>query len=117
MHGEKTVRRVTEQTDLWGGSSFSGYEIHMGETEFEDGSKNNDPILSCGRVYGTYIHGLFDDDAFRHKFLDFARATCGLAPAETRANVTAERDARIDRWARHLCQALDMRMIREWAGI
>jgi adenosylcobyric acid synthase len=117
MHGEKTVRRVTEQTFVWGGDSFSGYEIHMGETEFDDGSKNEDPILSCGKIYGTYIHGLFDDDAFRHKFLDFARASCGLAPAEARANVAAQREARIDRWARHLCQALDMRLIREWARI
>lgn len=40
--------------------SFSGYEIHMGETVSE-----SSPLLSCGgafegNVYGCYIHGIFD---------------------------------------------------------
>ncbi len=40
--------------------SFSGYEIHMGETSSESAS-----LLSCGgafeeNVYGCYIHGIFD---------------------------------------------------------
>jgi adenosylcobyric acid synthase len=117
MHGEKTVRRVTGRTHLWNGCSFSGYEIHMGETEFEDGSECDDPILSSGRVYGTYIHGLFDDDAFRHGFLDFARQECGLTPADKQAFVAADREARIDRWASHLRQSLDIKSIREWATI
>lgn len=39
---------------------FSGYEIHMGETNSE-----SPPLLSCGgafegNVYGCYIHGIFD---------------------------------------------------------
>ena len=41
--------------------SFSGYEIHMGETFSE-----SPPLLSCGgafenNVYGCYIHGIFDN--------------------------------------------------------
>ena len=70
-------------------------------------------IASSGRVWGTYIHGLFDDDVFRHRFLDSAREACGLAPARSHVCVTAERQARIDRWADHLRQSLDMNLIRE----
>jgi adenosylcobyric acid synthase len=122
MRGEKTVRHVTGRTHLWGGCVFSGYEIHMGETEFPNGSKEvgaacDDAILSSGKVYGTYVHGLFDDDAFRHSFLNFARQACGLTFADKYVSVTAEREARMDRWASHLRESLDMKLIRRWANI
>jgi adenosylcobyric acid synthase len=73
-------------------------------------------VAASGRVWGTYVHGLFDDDAFRHSFLDTAREACGLAPAPRHAFVTAERQARIDRWADHLRQSLKLDLIRGWAG-
>jgi adenosylcobyric acid synthase len=117
MRGEKTVRRATGRTHLWDGCSFSGYEIHMGETKCEGGSECDDAILSSGKVYGTYIHGLFDDDAFRHSFLDFARQSCRLAPAQNHVCIAGQRETRIDRWADHLRQSLDLNLIREWANI
>jgi len=110
MRGEKTVRRVAGRTDLWGGCSFSGYEIHMGET-----TPHGDAIVSSGRISGTYIHGLFDDDELRHSFVNFVRESCGLAPALSHVCVTARRQARIDRWAAHVLQSLDMDLIRGWA--
>jgi adenosylcobyric acid synthase len=98
----------------------------MGETLYENGAEpfaeilregEQQPTLDgavalSGRVWGSYIHGLFDDDAFRHGFLQFARQRCGLAPARSHICVTAQRNARIDRWACHLRQSLDMTMIR-----
>lgn len=131
MRSEKTVRRVSGRTRLWDAPSFSGYEIHMGETRCENGAEPFAEILregaqqltpdgaiaSAGRVWGTYIHGLFDDDSFRHRFLHFARQACGLAPARSEVCVTAERKSRIDRWANHLRRSLDLKLIREWANI
>jgi adenosylcobyric acid synthase len=130
MGGVKTVRRAAGRTRLWDAPSFSGYEIHMGETQYENGSEpfaeivreggqqptSDGAIASSGRVWGTYIHGLFDDDAFRHKFLDFARQACGLAPPSSGVCVTADRQRRIDRWAGHLRQSLDMKLIQQWIG-
>jgi adenosylcobyric acid synthase len=109
MRGEKTVRRATGRTTMWDAPPFSGYEIHMGETTGHDCAE--------GRVWGTYIHVLFDDDAFRHSFLKFARGRCGLAAAQSHALVTAQREGRIDRWACHLRQSLDIKTIREWVGL
>ena len=109
MRGEKTVRRTTGRTPMWDAPPFSGYEIHMGETTGQD--------FAEGRVWGTYIHGLFDDDAFRHSFLKFVRGWCGLAPAQSYASVTAQREGRIDRWAAHLRQSLDLKTIREWTRL
>jgi adenosylcobyric acid synthase len=103
----------------------------MGETRYDNGAapfaeivrqgeQRTTPdgaIASSGRVWGTYIHGLFDDDSFRHSFLDSARRACGLAPAQRHVCVSAERQARIDRWAGHLRASLDLKLIRQWANI
>jgi adenosylcobyric acid synthase len=127
MRDKKTVRRATGRARLRDALSFTGYEIHMGETLYENGAEpfaeilregEQEPTLDgavalSGRVWGTYIHGLFDDDVFRHRFLQFARQTCGLTPARRHICVTAERNARIDRWAGHLRQSLDMTLIHE----
>jgi len=131
MRGEKTVRRASGRTALWDAPPFTGYEIHMGETLYENNAKPFAEILregeqqsfldgavsSSGRVWGTYMHGIFDDDAFRRRFIDCVRQSNGLDPARSRVCVTAQRQARIDRWAAHLRQSLDMKMIREWAEV
>jgi adenosylcobyric acid synthase len=40
-----------------------------------DGARSTD-----GRVVGTYLHGLFDSDAFRHALVRALRSAAGLAP-------------------------------------
>lgn len=109
---------------------FQGYEIHLGETiyikgvkpfaEIESGGdgiiRPDGAVSSDGRVFGTYIHGLFAADNFRHAFLTGARAACGLAPPAQLAFVTAEREGRIDRLARHVRSAIDMDLIRSCLG-
>jgi adenosylcobyric acid synthase len=135
LGAEKTVRRVhgclrTNVLDagLLPKIRFEGYEIHLGETFYEAGSRPLADILrqgipgsvpdgavsASGRVLGTYVHGFFDNDDFRHSFLAAARRAVGLAPAETWANIATEREARIDRLADHLRKSLDMKLIRSW---
>jgi adenosylcobyric acid synthase len=100
MREAKTVRAAVAHE--------RGYEIHMGETT---------GAAQSGRVWGTYVHGLFDNDEVRHQFLDRARQDCGLAPAREKLCVTANRQARIDRWADHLRRSLRLDLIREWTGL
>jgi adenosylcobyric acid synthase len=108
--------------------TFRGYEIHVGETMYADETKPFAEITRAGssaviadgavsadrRVFGTYIHGIFDDDNFRHAFLDAARAACSLAPHTAKAFFAAERQSRLDRLAAHVRRALDLEMIRSW---
>ena len=109
-------------------TDFEGYEIHVGETFYESGTQPFADIIRqelpgsvpdgavsvSRRVFGSYVHGLFDDDDFRHSFIQAARSSVDLAPAETWAHVAAEREARIDRLAGHLRESLDMNRIKSW---
>jgi adenosylcobyric acid synthase len=111
--------------------AFRGYEIHVGETVYAEEATPFAEVTRPGtsalvtdgavsadrRVFGTYVHGIFDDDNFRHAFLDAARAACGLAPFAARAFVAAERESRLDRLAAHVRRSLDIEMIRSWIGI
>ena len=131
MRAEKTVRRASGTVEGWAAPAFSGYEIHMGETVYGAGCRPFAHILrerdaapvadgataGAGRIWGTYVHGIFDDDRFRHAFLDAARHDCGLPPATDYRPIAGQREARIDRWAAHLRQALDMKLIRGWIGV
>lgn len=127
MNREKTVRRASGVARC-GGPAFMGYEIHMGETEYlseaepfaeilregEDRPRADGAMASSRKAWGTYIHGVFDEDAFRHSFLNSARVACGLAPVTNHFRAKAERQARIGRWADHLRQSLDLNLIRSW---
>jgi adenosylcobyric acid synthase len=130
----KTVRPVSGHlcdvpfdAGHWRAPDFRGYEIHMGETyrtgetqpfaqiSTVDGVQLLDGAMSPnGLVFGSYVHGIFDNDLFRHSFLDWARSCLKLAPAQQKAFVTAERDARMNRWADHLRDSLRLDLIRSW---
>ena len=59
------------------GITFSGYEIHIGETKGEDCSKPfasinhklDGAISKDGLVMGSYIHGMFENNNFRSFFM------------------------------------------------
>ena len=74
------------------GLLISGYEIHQGQTEFLSGAEQayfsqiTDSVSGetkfdgavSGNVFGTYIHGLFDEVEFRSKFLEILAARKGI---------------------------------------
>jgi adenosylcobyric acid synthase len=132
---EKTVRRVGGllRSDLFGRpftsqTRFEGYEIHVGETFYDNGARpvaeitreglsgtvTDGAVDASGRVMGTYVHGFFDSDTFRQSFIEAARAAVGLAPATAWVHVAAEREARIDRLATHLRKTLNITLIKSW---
>ena len=109
---------------------LEGYEIHMGESSLED-----EPVLSIisrsGRqvavadgafnarlnVFGSYIHGLFENRAVRQGFLDFLRARKGLPKRPVESDWAAWREDRLDRLAQVVRSSLDMRAIYSLLGI
>ncbi|GAC1349020.1 MAG: cobyric acid synthase [Vulcanimicrobiaceae bacterium] len=100
-----------------------GYEIHMGRTTLRNGARPFADLTSDGEatidgavspdaaIAGTYVHGLFADDALRWAFVEAARERAGLAPAARLVAYGAEREARFDRLAAHVRGALDVRCL------
>jgi adenosylcobyric acid synthase len=65
-----------------------------------------------GRVWGTYLHGLFDNDGFRHAFLGELAQEHRIAPAEAPAwSFRTFQETQLDRLADLLRSHLDMALI------
>ncbi|WCA58643.1 cobyric acid synthase [Agrobacterium tumefaciens] len=108
LTGDKRLVSVTGKS--FDGIDLSGYEMHVGETTsgtdslpfskidgHEDGAVSPD-----GRIFGTYIHGLFSDDRQRGAWLE------RLGGQNTELNYDAQVDAVLDRLAAHMEQHLDL---------
>ena len=108
-------KRVTRTTALHPASNtrVSGYEIHLGRTDGPDRARpmftvNGQPegaVRADGRVMGSYLHGMFSEDAFRRAFL----AGLGGTPGTTSYDATVEDtlNALADHLAAHVdCDSL-----------
>jgi adenosylcobyric acid synthase len=104
----------------------AGYEIHVGKTLYQDhaepfatltGDEPDGCISSDRRVLGTYLHGLFDHDGFRQRFLTAARCSYQLAPPSKFNLWTKQREESLNRLASQVSASLDMRRIFAWVGL
>ena len=77
MTAHKQVQPVAA-THVASGLPFDGYEIHVGRTSGPDcaspfaqiGDRHDGAIRPDGRVTGTYLHGMFQSDGFRARWLE-----------------------------------------------
>jgi len=108
----------------------TGYEIHMGVTTCLDEPRPVSRIFQRGtvsvavedgavspdnRVFGTYLHGVFDNTPFREGYLNRIRAEKGM-PLRHGSHETAQADP-FDRLAGHLEQHLDMPQLLAICGL
>jgi len=61
-----------------------------------------------GNVWGTYIHGIFDNDEFRTSLVNSLRQSKGLSPMEAQACYRANKDEAVNRWADILKNSVDV---------
>lgn len=110
---EKFTRQVTLDVDFdflgekISGANLDGYEIHSGHGTVDE------KILSCGNVLGTYVHGIFDNDDFRRKFLNAVRRKKNLPPLKSTRNVRAEKQKNYDRLAKIVSDNLNMELLEK----
>ncbi|MCL4500932.1 MAG: cobyric acid synthase [Deltaproteobacteria bacterium] len=128
MAGAKTTTQVQARAPGHAGALIEAYEIHMGETvPLGDGApafeiiSRNGATMQVGdgwvspdrRVWGTYLHGLFDRDDFRRDFLaEIARACCREGSAAPIRSFRDFQEAQLDRLADLLRSHLDLGRIR-----
>jgi cobyric acid synthase CobQ/L-threonine-O-3-phosphate decarboxylase len=115
---EKTLERVTGRhaaADL----PVHGYEIHHGQTRPGEGLEptvvraDGEAIGAGrpdGRVWGSYLHGLFDADPFRRWFVDRLRRRKGLSPVN-RVVAIYDIQAALDRLADTVRESLRMEQV------
>ncbi len=105
---EKTTTQVTGEILSHGGQmaklsglDVTGYEIHMGQTTLDQGvqpflrltselgktcDRLDGAINEEGNVFGTYVHGIFDDIAFVRALLNQLREQKGLAHLDSQVD-------------------------------
>jgi len=134
MMGEKTTEQVRGkciQREM-SNAEVEGYEVHMGRTDIvsadatpmfqlkrlHDNKVLNDGAIALGgRVWGSYVHGLFDSDGFRLAFLNAIRKTRGLSSLrELRAYSAGGYEHEIDRWTDHVVKHLDKKFLDRLSG-
>jgi adenosylcobyric acid synthase len=111
------------------GLPVRGYEIHVGESralrptapmvrirtrngqgvELLDGA-----IDPSGRVWGCYVHGLFDNPEFRQRFLHEVRAAYGLpSPATSAPGAENPYERLADGFEQHVDMALLWKILEQ----
>jgi adenosylcobyric acid synthase len=112
MEPRKTVRKTTARSVRFD-APLDGYEIHMGRTMGADCLR---PVAEIdgtgegaaspdGKVFGTYLHGLFGADEFRRRYLESLGV--GAGNIDHRAAVESALDGIADALEEHLdCDAL-----------
>ncbi len=113
-----------------------GYEIHMGVTRPVDDTAdgvNIDPMFAIkersgdevcdddghrtadGRIWGTYLHGVFDTEEFRSYWINSVRRQKGLSPVEltTADDYWHYQNRQLNLWADELRGSLDLEKVFE----
>lgn len=100
---EKTVRNIDARSAVYD-VALQGYEIHLGVSQGADcarpmtvlDGRPDGAVSADGKVSGTYLHGLFESDAYRARLL----AEFGIRGGES--NFRADVDAALDEIAEEL---------------
>ena len=108
---DKTLREAVGREET-SGETVHGYEMHLGETagpglgrpwlRLDDG-RTEGAVSADGRVFGSYLHGIFAADGFRRAFLDRLR---GGRASEIAYEAGIE--AALDALAAHLEEHVDV---------
>jgi len=109
-------------------SRVNGYEIHMGETVLGPDAKpfavlrkrsgdataiTDGAVSRDGRVFGSYLHGIFDNGSFRTAYLNRLRREKGLPEQEE----TAANADPFDELAAHIERHLDLNRVLAICGL
>jgi adenosylcobyric acid synthase len=141
METELLGDKVTTQVEgrlLWQelagpAEKIRGYEIHMGRSRplgsatalLEILERNGKPVKvqdglvsKDGRVWGTYLHGLFDNDGLRHRLIGRLLRSDDLVPTTDRLRSFRHwKEEQYNKLATHLRNHLDISRIYKLIGL
>ncbi|MBF0293462.1 MAG: cobyric acid synthase [Nitrospinae bacterium] len=125
MGREKRLAKVRGRW-LATGCELAGYEIHMGVTELGEASalmeicdgaetRLDGAMSPDGKVWGTYLHGLFDEPEFLDAFIKgFGKP---VSTAAKQPSAFEYRQSQYDKLASHFRKHVNINLLFEIAGI
>lgn len=130
MAAEKTTRQAAgrweyEDDALFAGMKgvpITGYEIHMGLTTLgegvrhllalEPGSERDGGVDPAGQIFGTYLHGIFENPEWVSRLFNNLRRQKGLQPQETPTlSYREQKEIEYDRLAAHVRAHINMEQV------
>lgn len=110
------------------GDTVVGYEIHMGRSTLDEGhlplfsltaqGETNPDGLQNGNSYGTYLHGVFDNDSLRSALLNWLWERRGSRrTVEASLSQAALRESAYNELADLVRQSVDLPRIRQIMGL
>jgi adenosylcobyric acid synthase len=114
LEKDKTLTRQLG-THLASGLAVHGYEIHHGQSRANEtcdilrftNGESGGVGSADGKIWGTYLHGVFDADPFRRWFIDRLRERKGLAPLKA-VQAAYDLEPAFDRLAEAVRSQIDM---------
>ncbi len=95
------------------GETVSGYEIHTGETVSSSPVFEDDGCISeSGLVFGTYLHGVFENENVRRALFEYIYAKKGISLQDVSFDVMS-REEGIKEFAEVFEGCVDMSAIRK----
>lgn len=106
------------------GTEFAGYEIHMGQTvsdlpafaQLSGGAENQDG-LCAGNVFGTYVHGIFDEGEFSRAFVNCILKSLGLTETTGSVDWADYKERQYDALAGAVRSSMDMAYVYGLLGL
>lgn len=110
------------------GENIAGYEIHMGRSTLDEGqsplfilTSNGESYmdgLQAGNAYGTYLHGIFDNDALRTALLGWLwQRRDRVRPVEASLSQAALRESAFNELADLVRRSVDIERVRAIMGL
>lgn len=112
-------------------TEITGYEIHTGDVQLgpqvaplveisnrsgQEVSLMDGAVAAQGQIFGTHLHGLFDNRTLLLQWINYLRKKKNLAPL-TESSMPAQRDEKYDRLADQVRQHLDMSKLYAIMGL
>ncbi|MCX5698487.1 MAG: cobyric acid synthase [Candidatus Omnitrophica bacterium] len=128
--GKEKILSCVKGKDIVSGLKVTGYEIHHGKTRLikeckpafrifqRQGKKAkglDGAISKDGRIWGTYFHGVFDEDNFRRSFLNKLRLKNGWPPLTMITNFSQDKE--FDKLAGLVRENIDMDLLYKIIGL
>ena len=110
---------IAEEHNIYGLENLSveGYEIHMGMTEnlgeaipmitLEDG-RTDAYMTKNGRIWGSYLHGIFDNEDLVFALVQDIMKGKGINPAENHLSIAEYKEIQYNKLADLIRNSLDM---------